>query len=802
MADVIDIIHNLSYTADMSVIEAISKQFGAQFDKLVELNKQLGVYQQTLSQMGKDNLQDIKALNAQIDAQRNKIGEVTASIGKQFVESDKLTKSFSGAKDKLSGLTKAGTEFAVAGLHFGEGMKEGITAIAEKIPDMVEKFKEAKESGASTKDILMALGSSIFSLNGLVTIGVQALLMFGEKMFGAANGAKEAEEALKKYHDTLTQIDAETHKSATEEVVTLTVLTQTAANHNIALNQRKEAVEKLQTLYPAYFGNLTQEAILNGNVSTSVEAVTKAIYARARAEASQKKLVASIEQQDDIQKRIKANDKDIQELDLSSAKWSITPMNPANMYYSLRKLRARQLHDDLQEELKEAKADATQFTSDVQKQQEEAGKLMNAPKITTPAATTPPPRANSNTKPRRDELKEALDNDKELQELYKYEQDITEKYTAVLNEDAKQNISRTLDEKIARERDYKEKIERIKLVQKIRINEHREEMSNTSTELNKLKVEHASLDNEFAEQKDVVATIATNQVRDVDPTLPKRTNVDPIAKEKEAEEKRKRQKIAITKDVEEITDMVNQSIQTLGAAISKIYEQQDKALQKQEAAQQTRVDFLVAHADRGNAELLRQEQERLNAIQEKREQVAKKQLALNKILTVSEQAKSMAEAIGAVVEAAVGGDPYTIAARIIAAVGALVAGVATIKSTFSGDAFAEGVVDYRGRGTATSDSNVVRISRGESVITADATQRYAPMLRAMNLGLPLHIPVAHINGTDGYASKKELNTLNHKMDQLIAATEGNSVRVNQHIDRHGVHQLVETARQMERVRWR
>ena len=27
MADVIDIIHNLSYTADMSVIEAISKQF-------------------------------------------------------------------------------------------------------------------------------------------------------------------------------------------------------------------------------------------------------------------------------------------------------------------------------------------------------------------------------------------------------------------------------------------------------------------------------------------------------------------------------------------------------------------------------------------------------------------------------------------------------------------------------------------------------------------------------------------------------------------------------------------------------
>ena len=98
---------------------------------------------------------------------------------------------------------------------------------------------------------------------------------------------------------------------------------------------------------------------------------------------------------------------------------------------------------------------------------------------------------------------------------------------------------------------------------------------------------------------------------------------------------------------------------------------------------------------------------------------------------------------------------------------------------------------------------MVRISNGESVITAAATMRYAPLLRAMNVGLPIQIPLSQMQHADGgFASKKELHTLNNKMDLLIEATQGNSVRVNQKIDRDGVHQMVETARKMERVRWR
>jgi hypothetical protein len=48
--------------------------------------------------------------------------------------------------------------------------------------------------------------------------------------------------------------------------------------------------------------------------------------------------------------------------------------------------------------------------------------------------------------------------------------------------------------------------------------------------------------------------------------------------------------------------------------------------------------------------------------------------------------------------------------------------------------FAKGVVALEGPGTETSDSIAAYLSKGESVITAKATKKYAPMLEAMNAG--------------------------------------------------------------------
>ena len=49
--------------------------------------------------------------------------------------------------------------------------------------------------------------------------------------------------------------------------------------------------------------------------------------------------------------------------------------------------------------------------------------------------------------------------------------------------------------------------------------------------------------------------------------------------------------------------------------------------------------------------------------------------------------------------------------------------------------FAEGVEDFNGKGTGTSDSNIIRFSNGESVVTADGTANNPGLVTAMNEGM-------------------------------------------------------------------
>lgn len=49
--------------------------------------------------------------------------------------------------------------------------------------------------------------------------------------------------------------------------------------------------------------------------------------------------------------------------------------------------------------------------------------------------------------------------------------------------------------------------------------------------------------------------------------------------------------------------------------------------------------------------------------------------------------------------------------------------------------FAEGVEDFNGKGTGTSDSNIIRFSNGESVVTANATANNPGLVTAMNDGM-------------------------------------------------------------------
>ena len=62
----------------------------------------------------------------------------------------------------------------------------------------------------------------------------------------------------------------------------------------------------------------------------------------------------------------------------------------------------------------------------------------------------------------------------------------------------------------------------------------------------------------------------------------------------------------------------------------------------------------------------------------------------------------------------------------------IAAGITQARQALEG--FKEGVIGYDGIGTGTSDSNVIRISKGESIIRASATNKHREELHAINDG--------------------------------------------------------------------
>ena len=108
-------------------------------------------------------------------------------------------------------------------------------------------------------------------------------------------------------------------------------------------------------------------------------------------------------------------------------------------------------------------------------------------------------------------------------------------------------------------------------------------------------------------------------------------------------------------------------------------------------------------------------------------------------------AKSITAAVaGATTAAAAGGPaaPFLIVGYIASMVGSVIGAVtqATQLLSSAGEVpapprFATGVIGLDGAGTATSDSIDAKLSRGESVITAKATERFAPVLAQMELAV-------------------------------------------------------------------
>lgn len=186
---------------------------------------------------------------------------------------------------------------------------------------------------------------------------------------------------------------------------------------------------------------------------------------------------------------------------------------------------------------------------------------------------------------------------------------------------------------------------------------------------------------------------------------------------------------------------VGKYAQAIGGIISQVVgfwaaanEAERKSLEQSIALQQERVDAATRLAEKGNAEFLRLEEDRLNELQVKQENAARRQIAINAVLQTSQALVAFTTALAQAVAApgplgVLGG--IAIASAVLAAIASGYAIIQSLQpqtpSFFKGEKYVS-----RKKGEPPGrDTIPAMLNEGEAVIPTDTNREYKPTVAAI-----------------------------------------------------------------------
>ena len=268
-----------------------------------ELNSEIAAAEAKIKRLGKLKVErvklglDVKELNSDINqakAQLTSLNKATQATGQ----------SFNAMTPKVANGGNALMQFS----RIAQDAPYGIMGIGNNITATVEAFGHLKNSTGSTGGALKALAGSIVGSGGIllaVSLVTTAFTYMAQNGLSVGDVIDKMTGKFDANRKALQDMNAEVAGNAQAQISSMNALISTAKNVKISDEERLIAVRKLQAEYPAYFGNLSQEEILNGNVAGAVRGVTRAIIAKAKAAAAVDRIVKLSEEEERIQSNIK-----------------------------------------------------------------------------------------------------------------------------------------------------------------------------------------------------------------------------------------------------------------------------------------------------------------------------------------------------------------------------------------------------------------------------------------------------------------------------------------------------------------
>lgn len=235
------------------------------------------------STFGQNLLKNIQALDT-------KIKELDASMGVHARNVGNYASGWNGLSFSIQQVARELPSLAISPQTFFLAISNNLPILADQLALTRQRVKELKAEGQSFTPVWKQVIKSIISWQTLLVAGITVLTLYGKEitewvgsLFKGEQAFDAAKQAAEQFHATMT----EGAISAQAEITKLDLLYRAATNVAKPYNERKKAVERLQEIYPAYFGNMSEEQIMVGNAISAYNNLRDAIIEAAQARAAQ-----------------------------------------------------------------------------------------------------------------------------------------------------------------------------------------------------------------------------------------------------------------------------------------------------------------------------------------------------------------------------------------------------------------------------------------------------------------------------------------------------------------------------------
>jgi hypothetical protein len=246
-------------------------------------------------------------LSSQIREMQTELNEANASL-LNFRDNvgnyASAAKGFTPLSFQVQQLAREFPSLTISAQQFFLAISNNLPMLADELKRASANNKALRAEGKMTIPVFRQVISSIFSWRTALVVGITLLTAYGKeigawvkKLFTAEEAITAAEYAQKQ----LNTAQLEGRNAAQAEVVNLQILYNATQNTALAYKDRLNAVKELQKQYPAYFGNMSQEKILAGELSETYEMLVRNIMAKAQAEAAQNQIVTNLEKKNTIE---------------------------------------------------------------------------------------------------------------------------------------------------------------------------------------------------------------------------------------------------------------------------------------------------------------------------------------------------------------------------------------------------------------------------------------------------------------------------------------------------------------------